>query len=82
MPGHESAEAQVVIDVFVPIDIVNPAAFSIFHKNRIRLVMPVIAGYSERNSLQSAFVRCRRFRRALFVRGNFFLQFVVHGTSP
>ena len=82
VPGHQRSETQIVIDVFVPIDVVNSPCFAVFHKNGIRLVMPVVAGNSQGNSFQGPFVRRRGFGRALFVRGNFLLQFVVHGTSP
>src|SRR5215472_4832123 len=31
MPSHERAETQVVVDVFVAVEVMNPAAFSVFH---------------------------------------------------
>ncbi len=49
MPRHQRAETQVVVDVFVAVDVVNPAALSILHENRIGLVVAVIAGDPEWN---------------------------------
>src|SRR5712692_5609893 len=71
MPRHQRSEAQVVIDVFVAVNVVNAAAFALLHKNRVGLVMAIVARNSERDSFQRPLVRCRRFRRALFVGGNF-----------
>ncbi len=73
MPGHQCAEAQVVIDVFVSIDVVNLASLPVLHKQRIGLVVAVVAGNAERDALQCALVRVRGFRRALFVCGDFLL---------
>jgi hypothetical protein len=82
MPGHQGAKAQVVIDVFVSVNVVNAAALPFLHEDGIRLVVAIVAGYAQRNSFRCAFVRGRGFRGALFVRGDFFLQLLVHGTSP
>ena len=71
--GHERAETEVVVNVFVAIEIVNAAGFSIFHENRIRLVMAVVAGHAQRNPLEGAFVCGGGFRRALLVGGEFLL---------
>ncbi len=73
MPGHQRAETEVVVDVFVAVDVVNPASLSILHKNRIGLVVAVVARDSKRDAFQRPLVRCRRFRRALFVGGDFSL---------
>jgi len=65
VPRHQRAEAKVVVDILVVVDVVNLAAFSIFHKNWIRLVVAIITGYAERDAFESALVSGRRFRRAL-----------------
>ncbi len=36
MPGHQRPKTQVVIDVFVAVDIMNLAALAILYKNGIR----------------------------------------------
>src|SRR5256885_17174335 len=82
VPGHESPEAQVVIDIFVSVDVVNPAALALLHENRMRFVGSVIAGNAEWYALQRAPVRFSGFPRAHFVGGNFFLQCVVHFSAP
>ena len=76
--GHQRAEAQVVIDVFVAVDILNLAAVPFRHKNRIWIIRAVIAGYAQRNSFLRFLVRFRRFRRALLVQGDLLLKYVVH----
>src|SRR5260370_11794539 len=73
MPSHQRAEAQVVVDVFVAVEVVNAATFAILHKKWIGLVMAIVAGNAEGDALESPLVGCRRFRRALFVDGDFFL---------
>jgi hypothetical protein len=73
MAGHQGAETQVVVDVFMAINIVDAAGLPFLYKDGIRLVMTVVAGNTERNTFQSAFVGRRGFWRALFVSGNFFL---------
>ena len=73
MPGHQCAKTQVVIDIFVSIDVVNPASLSVLHEHRIGLVVAIVAGNAEWDALQCAFVRVRGFWRALFVGGDFLL---------
>src|SRR6267154_1313195 len=73
MPSHQRAEAQVVVDVFVAVEVVNAATFAILHKKRIGLVMAIVAGNAEGDEVEGSLVGCRRFRRALFVGGDFFL---------
>ena len=43
MPGHERTETEIVINVFVAVEVVNPAGFPVFHEDRIRLVMSACA---------------------------------------
>src|SRR5256885_2847208 len=80
-PRHERAKTQVVIDVFISIDVMNPAGFPVLYKNRIRLVVPVIARHTERNPLQRTLVRRRGLRRPLLVGCDFLLQCFVHNFS-
>src|SRR5262249_48328994 len=46
MARHKSAEAKVVVNVFVAVYIADFAALAILNKNRIRLVMAIVAGHS------------------------------------
>ena len=69
--GHERAEAEIVVNVFVAVDIVDAAAFAVFDEDGIGLVVAVVAGDSEGNAFESALVRGGGFGRALFVRGKF-----------
>jgi len=73
VPGHQRAEAKVVIDVLVAVDVLNFAAVPLRHENRIGIIRAVIAGDAERNSFLRLLVRFRGFRCALFVQGDFFL---------
>src|SRR5262249_22653567 len=80
---HQSAEAKIVVNVFVAVDVVNPAAFAVFDKNGIRLVVAVNSGYAPGNALLGAPVRGGRPRRALLVKRQLFFEcFVRHGISP
>ena len=45
------------LDDIVAIDVMNAAAFAILDKNRVRLVVPVIAGNPKRDAFQSTLVR-------------------------
>src|SRR2546428_1960453 len=56
-PPHPRPVAQGVINVLVAIDVMNAAAFAILDKNRVRLVVPVIAGNPKRDAFQSTLVR-------------------------
>ena len=78
MPGHERAEAQVVIDVVVAVEIAKLAALAFFHKDRIGIVGAVVAGHAQRNALQIFFVRFGGFRRATLEGFELFLQCGVH----
>ena len=64
MPGHESPEAQVVIDVFVSIEIAKPAALCVLHKDRIGIVSAIVARDPEWYTFEIALVRLSRLRRA------------------
>src|ERR1700730_9435901 len=60
------------------VDIPEFTALTSLHKKRIRIVGAIIAGYTERDALQSAFVGFRGFRSALFVGSDFLLECFVH----
>jgi hypothetical protein len=73
MPGHESAKTKVVVDIFVAIDVVNPAAPSVFHENGVGLVVAVIASDSQRDALQGPLVRFGGLWCPVLVCGDFLL---------
>ena len=50
MAGHERAEAEVEIDVFVAVEIVDVGAFGVFDVERPGLVAAEVAGDAERHS--------------------------------
>src|SRR5215469_3216365 len=82
MSGHQSAEAEIEVHVFVAIQIVNVAALAVAHKNRIRVVGAVIAGHSERQALLGSLVRFAGTWRALLVSSNFLFESLVHDFLP
>ena len=71
--GHQRAERQVVIDVFVAIEIAELAAAGLFHKDRPGIVGAIVAGDAERNALEIFLVRFGGLRRAPLESGEFFL---------
>src|SRR5207302_8564553 len=73
MSGHQRAETKVVIYVFVAVNVVNAAALPILHEERIGFVVAIVAGNAKRDAFEGALVGSSGFRRALFVRGDFFL---------
>src|SRR5438477_263948 len=73
VPGHQRTETKIVVNVFIAIDVVNTAALSILHEERIGFIVAIVAGNAKRNALEGALVGSSGFRRALFVRGDFFL---------
>ena len=81
MSGHERAEAQVVIDVFVAVEVAEFAALSFFHKNRIGIVSAIVAGYAQRNAFEVFLVSNGGFRRAALESFELFLQCGVHRVS-
>ena len=82
MSGHQRAEAQVVIDVFVAVEVAKFAALAFFHKDRIGIVSAVVAGDAQRNALEVLLVRFGGLRRAPLEGVEFFLQIGVHRWSP
>ena len=80
--GHERAESQVVVDVFVAIEIAELAAAGFFHEDRPGIVMAIIAGHAERNAFEIFLVGFGGFRRAALERVEFLLQFGIHRIAP
>ncbi len=78
MSGHERAETQVVINVFVAIEIAELAARSFFHKNRVGIVSAIVAGDSQGNAFEVFLVSDGGFRRATLESFELFLQCGVH----
>src|SRR6266568_4404455 len=81
MPGHESAEAQVVIDVFVSVEVAKPAALCVLHKDRIGIISAVVARYPEWDTFEIALVRLSRFWRAALEEFELVLKCWVHYLS-
>ncbi len=73
MAGHQGAEAQVVVDIFIAVEVANLAALPFLYENRIRIIGSIVAGHAERNTLQRPQVCFRGFGRALLVDYDFFL---------
>src|SRR5258708_1080096 len=48
MSGHQGAEAEVMVHVFVAVEVMNPAGFSVLHKNGLVLLVPVITRHPDR----------------------------------
>ena len=65
--GHQRAKAQVVVDVFIAIDVHEFAAMTFGHEYRIGIVGAVIAGHTEGNTFLRLFMSFRGLRRALLV---------------
>jgi hypothetical protein len=73
MPGHERAEAQIVINVFVSVNVVNPASLSVLHKQWVGFIVPIITGNTKRDALQGAPIRIRGLGSSLLIGSDFFL---------
>jgi hypothetical protein len=80
--GHQRAETKVVVDIFVPVDILDLAAVSLGHKDRVRIISAVITGYPERDAFFRLLVRLGGFWRALLIKSDFLLQCFVHFQTP
>jgi len=64
-PGHQRTEAEVVVDVFVAVEVVNAATFAILHKKWIGLVMAIVAGNAGGMRSRARLWAAAGFRRAL-----------------
>ena len=82
MPGHQRAETQIVVEVFVAIEIAEMRALAFRHKNRIRIVGAIVAGHAQRNALQILLMRFGGLRRTALESFELFLQCGVHRESP
>ena len=76
--GHERAEAKVVIDVVVAIEIAKMRAAAFFYEDRIGIVGAVVAGDAERDALQVFLVGFGGFGRATLEGFELLLQIGVH----
>ena len=81
MSRHERAEAEIVIQIFVAIEIAEMAALRILDKDRIRIISPVIAGNTQRQTLQVFLMRLGGLRGTTLERVELFLQCGVHRVS-
>ncbi len=82
MSGHQRAESQVVIDIFIAIEIAKFAAAGFFHKDRPRVIGAIVARYAERNTLEIFLVGFGGLGRSPLESGEFFLQIGVHRIAP
>ncbi len=82
MPGHQCAEAEVVVDVVIAIEIAKVRPLAFFDEDRIRIVRPVVTGNAQRNAFQVALVGFGGLRRAALEGIELPLQICVHRISP
>ena len=73
MARNDGAERKIVVDVIVPIEIAEMRTLRLLHKDRVRIIGTIVAGNTQRDSLQITLMRYGRFRRALLVSRQFFL---------
>src|SRR5271170_4408258 len=64
MSGHERAEGEVVVDVFVAVEVAELAAAGFLHEDRPGIVVTIVAGYAEGNTFEVFLVGCGGFGRA------------------
>src|SRR5262249_40462291 len=69
VPGHERSETEVVVHVFVAVEIVDAPGFALLHEDGVGLVVAIVAGYPERNALESPLISGGRTGGALLVSG-------------
>jgi hypothetical protein len=82
MSRHKRAEGQVVVDVFVAIEVAELAPAGLLHENRPGIVGAIVAGYTERNAFEILFVGLGGFGRAPLESGEFFLQIGIDRITP
>ena len=75
---HQRAETQVMVNVFVAVEIANLAPRRLRHKQRIRIVGAIVAGHAQGQALQVLLMRFGGLRRAALVCLQLFLQCGVH----
>ena len=79
MAGHERAEAEVEVDVFVAVEIVDVGAFGVLDVERPGLIAAEVAGDAERHARLGFFQGFARRGSAGFISGEFFFQEGMHG---
>src|SRR5947207_8505169 len=78
MTRHERAEAQIVVDVIVAIEIAEVRALTFLDENGIGIVSAIVAGNAQGKTLQVAFMGFGGFRRAALESFELLLQFGIH----
>ncbi len=76
--GHERAEGQVVVDVFVAVEVAELAAAGFFHEDGPGIVVAIVAGHAERDAFEILFVRFGGFRGAALESCELLLQIGIH----
>src|SRR5579872_100814 len=79
---HQRSERQVVVDIFVAVEIAELAAAGLLHENRPRIVCAIVAGYAKRNAFEIFLVCLCGLRGPPFKSRKFFLQIGIHRGSP
>ena len=82
VPGHERAEGQVVIDVFIAIEIAELAAAGLLYEDWPGIVSAIVAGDAEWNAFEIFLVRFGGLGRSPLEGGEFFLQIGIHRIAP
>ncbi len=80
--SHKRAEGEVVVDIFVAIEVAELAAAGFFHEDGPRIVVAIVAGHTERNAFEILLVRLGGFGSAALEGCEFFLQFGIHQVAP
>ena len=80
--GHERAEGQVVIDVFVAIEVAELAAAGLLYEDWPGIVGAIVAGDTERNAFEIFLVGFGGLGRSPLEGGEFFLQIGIHRIAP
>ncbi len=80
--SHKSAEGQVVVDIFVAIEVAELAAAGLFHEDRPGIIGAIVAGDAERNTFEILLVGFGGLGRAPLESGEFFLQIGIHRIAP
>src|SRR5229473_5020184 len=80
--SHERAEAEVVIDVLVTVQIAELTASPFLHEDGIGIVGAIVTGHAERNAFEILFVGFGGLGSAPLEGCKFFLQVGIHRESP
>ena len=79
--GHERAESQVMVDVFIAIEIAKFTAAGLLHEDGPRIVSAVVAGHTERNAFEIRFCALQQPISACGARTPVRVLSAVRGTS-